>query len=183
MRELSAEHRRPSGCRTLARARRAASVLLATLAFLAIPPVAGSHLFRTPAACAQEEEPGLSDRGKLAKEFTDPLTTLPQIFAQDAYTPVNYGTDAPANRAIVRAIFPRFTLLPFVQLVRPNFSLVTVPTGRGSATHTEFGDIHLFDAAVLPWHLVDGLTIGVGPTFIFPTANIAFPELKPWQGL
>ena len=83
---------------------------------------------------------------------------------------MNYGTDAPLNRAIVRAIIPRirrFTLLPFVQLVRPSVSLVTVPTGRGSATRTEFGDMQLFDAAVLPWHLVDGLMIGVGPTFVF----------------
>ena len=119
---------------------------------------------------AQDEEVG-SDTSKLAREFTDPLTTLPQIFIQDAYTPANYGTDAQTNRVIARAIIPRipsFSLLPFVQLVRPTFQLVTVPTGRGSATRTEFGDMQLFDFAVLPWPgRESGLMMGVGPVFSF----------------
>ena len=29
----------------------------------------------------------------LEEEFTDPLTTLPQIFLKDAYSPTNYGTN------------------------------------------------------------------------------------------
>jgi hypothetical protein len=138
-----------------------------------------------PAAFAQDEdEAELTSRQKLAKEFTDPLTTLPQIFVQDAYTPANYGTDAPGNRAILRAIIPRvprFTLLPLVQLVRPSFSLVTVPTGKGSQTRTEFGDMQLFDAFVLPWRPVDGLTIGVGPTLVFPTATHKLAGQGAWQ--
>ncbi len=153
------------------------------VACLAVSPRCGAPLFQCPAAGAQEE-PGPTDRERLAKEFTDPLTTLPQIFLQDAYTPVNYGTEAPANRVIVRAIVPRvprYTLLPFVQLVRPSLSLVTVPTGRGSATRTELGDMQLFDAAVLPWHLVDGLAIGVGPAFVFPTATYKTAGQGSWQ--
>src|SRR5262245_45040353 len=91
---------------------------------------------------------------KLAEEFNDPLTTLPQLFVQDAYTPVNYGVDAPANRVIVRLIvprIPRFSWSPFIQLIRPTFSLVTVPTGRGSDTRTAFGDMGLIDLFVIPW--------------------------------
>ena len=61
-------------------------------------------LFRTPAAEAQTEAPNLK-AAKLAEEFSDPLTTLPQIFAQDAYTPTNYGTDAQTNRVIVERSF------------------------------------------------------------------------------
>ena len=39
---------------------------------------------------------------------------------------------------------PRISIFPD-QLIRPTFQLVTVPTGPGHGTHTEFGDIQLFD--------------------------------------
>ena len=42
--------------------------------------------FAAPFTFAQDESPELS-AAKLAEEFTNPLTTLPQIFLQDAYTP------------------------------------------------------------------------------------------------
>ena len=121
----------------------------------------------------------------LAREFTDPLTTLPQLFLQDAYTPANHGTDAQTNRVVGRLIVPRvprFTLLPFVQLVRPSFFLVTVPTGKGSATRTELGDTQLFDLCVLPWPTAEsGVRIGVGPTFVFPTATDEAAGQGAWQ--
>lgn len=172
--------------RTLALARGAAFVLLATAAFLAIDLLPGSLFFQAPAAVAQDEdEVATTNLERLAKEFTDPLTTLPQIFLQDAYTPGNYGTDAQTNRVIARAIIPRiprFTLLPFVQLVRPSLFLVTVPTGKGSATRTEFGDMQLFDVAVLPWPSPEsGLRIGVGPDFVFPTATDKAAGQGAWQ--
>jgi hypothetical protein len=142
-------------------------------------------LVRTSTAWAQDEAPGLSAAAKLAEEFSDPLTTLPQLFMQDAYTPVNYGTAAPANRVIVRAIVPRlpkYSLLPFVQLIRPSISLVTVPTGRGNATQTAFGDMQLFDLAVIPWPSREsGLLMGVGPVFVFPTATARVAGQGAWQ--
>lgn len=122
---------------------------------------------------------------KLAREFTDPLTTLPQLFVQDAYTPATYGTQAQTNRVILRAIIPRvpkFTLLPFEQLIRPSVFLNTVPTGRGSATRTEFGDMQLFDVAVLPWPSpASGLRMAVGPVFVFPTATHRSAGQRSWQ--
>ena len=155
------------------------------VASLAIALTGGVLCCHVPAACAQDEdEADLTSREKLAREFTDPLTTLPQVFMQDVYTPANFGTEAQTNRAIFRAIIPRiprFTLLPFVQLVRPSFFLVTVPEGKGSATRTEFGDMQLFDAFVLPWRPVEGLTIGVGPTFVFPTATHELAGQGAWQ--
>ena len=136
--------------------------------------LAASLLLGTPAAAADAEAPKPS-LAKLAQEFTDPLTTLPQIFTQNVYTPTNFGTDAPANRLIGRMIIPRVpesALLPFVQLIRPSVSLVTVPTGTGSGTRTAFGDMQLFDLAVLPWpDRESGLLMGVGPVFVFPTAT------------
>jgi hypothetical protein len=132
-----------------------------------------------------EDQVDLTDRERLAKEFSDPLTTLPQIFLQDAYTPANHGTGAQANRVIARAIIPRvprFTLLPFVQLVRPSLSLVTVPTGKGNDTRTELGDMQLFDLAVLPWPKREsGLMIGIGPSLTFPTATYKTAGQGAWQ--
>lgn len=122
---------------------------------------------------------------ELAREFTDPLTTLPQLFLQDAYTPSNYGTDAPANRLIVRLIvprIPRISLLPD-QLIRPTFQLVTVPTGKNSGdTRTEFGDMQLLDVAVVPGPIREkGLLIGAGPVFVFPTATHKMAGQGAWQ--
>ena len=127
-----------------------------TAAFLAIALWPSALFVGAPSACAQdEEEGGTAKIARLTREFNDPLMTLPQSFLQDAYTPENYGTEAPTNRLIGRVIIPRipeYSLLPFVQLIRPSFSLVTVPTGKGSGdTRTEFGDMQLFDFAVLPW--------------------------------
>jgi len=167
---------------------------------LAILLVAASLYCRAPAAVAQAEAPESktaeeSDVGQaeepessaatLAEEFNDPLTTLPQISFQDVYTPSNYGTDAQTNRVTIRPIIPRipkFSLLPFVQLIRPSFSVVTVPTGTGSETRTEFGDIQLFDLVLIPWPSREsGLLMGVGPLFIFPTATHRTAGQNAWQ--
>jgi len=133
----------------------------------------------------EEEQQEATDASKLEREFNDPLTTLPQFFFQDAYTPANYGTDAQTNRLIARAIIPRipsFSLFPFVQLIRPTFSLVTVPEGKGSATRTEFGDMQLFDFAVLPGSSKErGLLWGAGPVFSFPTATDKTAGQGSWQ--
>jgi hypothetical protein len=149
---------------------------------------------RAPAAFAQADAPEPSadwateakaGAAKLAQDFNDPLTSLPQIFVQDVYNPANYGTDAQTNGVVARIIvprIPRYTLLPFVQLIRPSFSVVTVPEGKGSATRTEFGDMGLFDLAVIPWPGEgSGLLLGVGPVFIFPTATDKSAGQNAWQ--
>ena len=127
-----------------------------------------------------------SSTAELSREFSDPLTALPQLIVQEIYTPANYGTEAAGNRVLLRAIvprIPRFTLLPFVQLLRPTFQLVTVPTGRGSATRTALGDTQLLHFAALPVHerLVPDLYVGVGPVFVFPTATDELAGQGAWQ--
>ena len=88
------------------------------------------------------------------------LTTLPQLVVIDSYTLANYGPCTPlacvrnyeTNQLTVKQLIPRVpprTLLPFAQLIRPTLSLVTVPSSRGG-TRTEFGDLQLFDVAILP---------------------------------
>ncbi len=142
-------------------------------------------LFCPPSAASAETGAPSAEVANLAREFSDPLTTLPQLFLQDAYTPANYGTDAQTNRVIARLIVPRvprFSLFPFVQLIRPSFSLVTVPTGEGSETRTEFGDMQLFDLFVPPWpDRKTGLYMGVGPVFVFPTATDELAGQGAWQ--
>ena len=138
-----------------------------------------------PLVCsAQAQAPDQAEEQKLIAEFTDPLTTLPQISIRDAFTPANFGTHVQTNQVIVRPIIPRlprFSLFPLVQLIRPSFSLVTVPSARGGA-RTEFGDMQLLDVAVLPWPRREtGLVIGVGPTFVFPTATSRSAGQGAWQ--
>ncbi len=121
----------------------------------------------------------------LEQEFTDPLTTLPQLLIRDSYSPATYGTHVQTNLAIIRPIIPRippYSLLPFTQLVRPTFAVVTVPSSRGGS-RTEFGDLPVFDLAVLPWpdSKETGLLIGIGPTFVFPTATSKSAGEGAWQ--
>ncbi len=121
----------------------------------------------------------------MEEEFTDPLSSLPQIVVRDAYTPANFGTNLQTNQLLVRPIIPRVppnTLLPWVQLIRPTFALLTVPSLRGGS-RTEFGDLPLFDLAVLPWLTREnsGLLVGVGPTFVFPTATSRSAGQGAWQ--
>jgi len=127
----------------------------------------------------------LSAEEKLEQEFTDPLATLPQVIIRDSYTPANFGTQVQTNQVIVRPVIPRVppnTLLPFTQLIRPTFALVTVPSSRGGS-RTEFGDLPLFDIAVLPWpdRKKTGFMIGLGPTFVFPTATSRSAGQGAWQ--
>jgi hypothetical protein len=148
---------------------------------LALHPGSG-----VPAALAGESEaPAVPRARTLAEEFSDPLTTLPQIFVQDAFTPESFGTEATTNRVIARAIVPRIpklSLLPLVQLVRPSISLVTVPTGAGSSTVTALGDFQIFDLFVLPWPKHDtGLYMGLGPMLVFPTATDPRAGQGAWQ--
>src|SRR5262249_28668850 len=136
-----------------------------------------------PTALAKDEssEPSAA---RLADEFSDPLTTLPQVFLKDAYTPAIYGASGSINRGVARGIVPRlpkYSLFPFVQLIRPTFSLVTEPDGHGGS-RTAFGDIQIFDLAVLPWPGKEtGLAMGVGPVFVFPTATDRLAGQGAWQ--
>jgi hypothetical protein len=149
----------------------------------------------TPGTSFGQVPKTLTAEEKLEQDFNDPLTTLPQVLFRDSYTPANYGPgpctsqscvrDDETNQLIIRPLFPRIpgnTLLPFMQLVRPTFTLVTEPSSRGG-TRTEFGDLPMFDVAVLPWPDRDktGFLVGLGPTFVFPTATSNSAGQGAWQ--
>ena len=142
-------------------------------------PVASFAQAQTPPTSSELEQE------KLEREFTDPLTSLPQIILRDSYSPATYGTNIQTNQAIIRPVIPRIpssSLLPLIQLIRPTFALVTVPSSRGGS-RTEFGDVPLFDVAVLPWpdRKKTGLLIALGPTFVFPTATSKSAGQGAWQ--
>ena len=126
----------------------------------------------------------LEEDEQLEQDFTSPLTTLPQLTMRDAYSPATYGTHVQTNQVIVRPIIPRIppqSLLPFVQLIRPTLSLVTIPNA-GGGTRTEFADTAVFDVAVLPWPSRDsGLVMAVGPALVFPTATSKDAGQEAWQ--
>jgi len=156
-------------------------------ALLWVPFVAALLLMLTAAAFAEARTTATSLQAEeqLERDFTDPLSTLPQVLIRDSYTPANYGTHVETNQAIIRPLIPRIppnTLLPFNQLIRPTFALVTVPSSRGGS-RTEFGDLPLFDVAVLPWpdRKRTGLLVAIGPTFVFPTATSRSAGQGAWQ--
>jgi hypothetical protein len=136
-------------------------------------------------ARAQSAGPNANTKEEqLQQDFTDPLTTLPQVILRDSWSPAVYGTNVQTNQAIIRPLIPRIpphALLPLLQIVRPTFSLVTVPSSRGGS-RTEFGDTALFDLVVLPWPArKSGLLMGIGPAFIFPTATSRSAGQGAWQ--
>ena len=150
---------------------------LSTLLIFLLTIVAGVRFAGAQTSLTEEE--------RLEQEFTDPLTTLPQVLMRDSYSPATYGTHVQTNVAILRPIIPRlppYSLLPFYQLIRPTFELVTVPSPRGGS-RTEFGDLPLFDVAVLPWpdRKKTGLLVGLGATFVFPTATSRSAGQGAWQ--
>jgi hypothetical protein len=151
---------------------------LLVIVWMMVPVASLAQAQTAPTSSAREQE-------KLERDFTDPLSTLPQIIFRDSYSPATYGTNVQTNQTIIRPIIPRIpssSLLPFVQLIRPTFALVTVPSSRGGS-RTEFGDVPLFDVAVLPWpdRKKTGVLMALGPTFVFPTATSKSAGQGAWQ--
>jgi len=146
--------------------------------------LAAIFLASAGARVASAQTHTLSYEEKLEQEFTDPLATLPQLIVRDSFSPTMYGTNVETNQLIIRPLIPRIppqSILPFAQIIRPTFSVVTVPSARGG-TRTEFGDLPLFDVAVLPWPpLKSGFLLAVGPTFVFPTATSRSAGQGAWQ--
>jgi hypothetical protein len=61
----------------------------------------------TAIAQAQATPASPSEEERLEQDFTDPLTTLPQLIVRDSYTPANFGTDLQTNQLIIRPLIPR----------------------------------------------------------------------------
>ncbi len=163
----------------------------ASLLLLAVLVIGGGQ---TVAGAQDNTGTGLTEEQQLEQDFTNPLSTLPQVVLRDSWSPATYAPCTPpapcwrntqTNQAIFRPLIPRIppnTLLPIPQLIRPTFALVTVPSSRGRK-RTEFGDLPLFDLAVIPWPSPreTGLLWGLGPTFVFPTATSKSAGEGAWE--
>ena len=128
----------------------------------------------------QTTTPSTTLSESLSEEVNDPTATL-----QEFFTPSEYGTNAQPNTLQVRfilAILPH-GLLPLAQIVRPTFSLMTIPQNKGASTRTEFGDLHLLDLFVMPRSMTEGIDFrwAIGPYFIFPTATSKSAGRGAWR--
>ena len=117
----------------------------------------------------------------LVKEANAPISSLFQIRLQDSYAPAFQGALRGQGNFFSIAIgmpLPKYRLLPFPQLSLLTIpATVTLPLPLGSSTG--FGDIRFVDLAILD--AGHSLLFGIGPTFVFPTANEISSGQGKWQ--
>ena len=133
----------------------------------------------------QTTEPSTALAESLSEEVNDPTATLTQAQIQEFFTPSEFGTNAQPNTLQGRFILAVLLHGPlnFAQIVRPTFSLVTIPQNRGASTRTEFGDLQLLDLFVMPRWMTEGIDFrwAIGPYFVFPTASSSSAGRGAWQ--
>jgi hypothetical protein len=127
----------------------------------------------------------LTNDESLGEKEYDPTASLSQVQFTDIYTPAQYGTNAQPNTFRIRSILDirPFSFLPLEQLVRPTFRVVTAPESKGASTTTGYGDMQLLDLFQMPWlnTKAPAFRWGLGPYFIFPTANNDRFGQRAWQ--
>ncbi len=117
----------------------------------------------------------------LVNQANAPISSVFQIRTQDSYAPAFQGRlHGQGNSFLVSLTMPlpEYRLLPLPQL-----SLLTIPIAITLPLRndylTAFGDVRFLDLAVLDagHHLL----VGVGPTFIFSSANTKKTGQGKWQ--
>ncbi len=121
----------------------------------------------------------------VSEEVNDPTASLTQAQLQEFFTPSQFGTNAQSNALqgrFILAVLPHGPL-PLAQIVRPTFSLLTIPQNKGTSTRTEFGDSQLLDLFVMPRSITEGIDFrwAIGPYFVFPTATSKLAGPGAWQ--
>lgn len=118
---------------------------------------------------------------ELVNQANAPISSLFQVRLQDSYAPAFQGPLRGQGNLFSIAVgmpLPQYRLLPFPQLSLLTIpAAVTLPLPLGSSTG--FGDIRFVDLAVLD--AGHNLLFGIGPTFVFPTANEAVTGQGKWQ--
>ena len=113
----------------------------------------------------------------LVRAANAPLSDILQLRVQDTYVPEFREVDGDSNTLVfgITMPLPKYRLIPFPQL-----SLLTIPADVTAPSGGEgLGDLRFVDVAVLdPGHR---LLVGVGPTFVFPTANDRAVGQGKWQ--
>jgi hypothetical protein len=119
----------------------------------------------------------------LVNQANAPISSLFQIRLQDAYAPAFQGALRGQGNFFSIAIgmpLPQYRLLPFPQLSLLTIpAAVTLPLPDPIGTVTGFGDIRFVDLAILD--AGHSLLLGIGPTFVFPTASDITSGQGKWQ--
>jgi hypothetical protein len=172
------------------RARRAFRCLTALLlvAWLAAPAAAEEPTPQGAAADASEQEPSLTE---INKKLTNPVSDLWSItFQQNNYrVDVGPGIGERWNSNLnFQPVLPVALNDEWNLITRPVMTLVnSVPhPDPGSfplddERTTTFGDIVALELLSPSAKLVGGWLLGVGPTFIFPTAGSRWTGQGKWQ--
>jgi hypothetical protein len=128
-------------------------------------------------ALADGDGPSDTAQSDLVKQANAPVSSILQVRLQDSYAPEFWGLHGRGNTfsLAVTMPLPEYRLLPFPQLSVLTLPVaVTLPGGV-----TGFGDVRLADIAVLdPGHSV---LVGIGATFVFPTATTPVSGQGKWQ--
>jgi hypothetical protein len=149
--------------------------------------VLGLLIWISSAECLAQQTPTPSTAlpESLSEEVNDPTATLTQAQVQEFFTPSQFGTNAQPNTLqgrFILAVLPHGPL-NLAQIIRPTFSLVTIPQNKGVSTRTEFGDLQLLDLFVMPRSMTEGIDFrwAIGPYFVFPTATSKSAGRGAWQ--
>jgi hypothetical protein len=117
----------------------------------------------------------------LVNQANAPISNLFQIRLQDAYAPAFQGQLHGQGNVFSIAVtmpLPAYRLLPLPQLSLLTIpAAVTLPLPTGALTG--FGDLRFVDIAVID--AGHRLLLGVGPTFVFPTASEPTTGQGKWQ--
>lgn len=128
-------------------------------------------------SCCQTGPADAEDKSALIKQANAPISNLLQIRLQDSYAPAFQGADGQGNTFSIAAVLPirRLNVFPTPQIALLTIpAAVTVPGGL-----TGFGDMRLLDLVVLAQR--SDFVVGLGPSFIFPSASERFTGQGKWQ--
>jgi hypothetical protein len=122
-------------------------------------------------------------QAELVNQANAPISSIFQIRLQDAYAPAFQGALRGQGNFFSIAVgmpLPQYRLLPFPQLSLLTIpAAVTLPLPEPIGTVTGFGDIRFVDLAILD--AGHSLLLGIGPTFVFPTASDITTGQGKWQ--
>ncbi|CAE80985.1 hypothetical protein AB1A81_16535 [Bdellovibrio bacteriovorus] len=107
----------------------------------------------------------------------NPLTPMVALSLHDYITSSIFGTDETSNSFNLRGAMPHL-LGGLPQIARMTIPYQTVPGPDGDQV-SGLGDINVFDIFLLKGN--EGLELGVGPYFVFPTASEDETGAGKWQ--
>src|SRR5262245_42227244 len=108
----------------------------------------------------------------------NPLTPTVALNFNDAYVDQYYGLgDADSNALLVRGALPHKAFgLP--QITRLTLPFVTSPDLPPDGSHTDLGDLNVFDVFIFK---KGGVELGIGPQLTTPTAGRDETGTGKWQ--